>query len=303
MSKFCALKAAGMGNRFKIYVSYLARYDEVLVEKNEDRFIFTNFKPCNKDEDIKIYPWTGSGWRLLVNENEEQYIKKYKTIDQLYNDTPQYFIDKYLPIWNSLNINPEIKKYIDDFTREWDKDDMIGIHIRTNYPPVDDGSRSVWVDFEGFERQVQMYSSSQKFFLASDHEPIIEYYKKKYPNQIITHPRNDIVRHDAHADNLQQTVDSFIDMYLLSQCYKKQIFTFGTTFSECSWWFGECRAEVVMPTLWDKVPRYFFDNVYYLKNTMYNLNGEQVAAEGCRTYAPLNVGDNYKIKDWKVIYG
>ena len=92
-------------------------------------------------------------------------------------------------------------------------------------------------------------------------------------------------------------------MYLLSQCYKKQIFTFGTTFSECSWWFGGCRAEVVMPTFWDRVPKDFFDNVYNTKNTMYNLNGEQVAAEGCRTYAPLNVGDNYKIKDWKVIYG
>ena len=302
MSKFCALKAAGMGNRFKIYVSYLARYDEVLVEKNEDRFIFTNFKPCNKDEDIKIYPWTGSGWRLLVNENEEQYIKKYKTIDQLYNHTPQYFIDKYLPIWNSLNINPEIKKYIDDFTREWDKDDMIGIHIRTNYPPVDDGSRSVWVDFEGFERQVQMYSSSQKFFLASDYEPIIDYYKNKYPNQIITYPKRDIVRHDS-VDNMQQSVDSFMDMYLLSQCYKKLILTFGTTFSECSWWFGGCRAEVVMPTFWDKVPNDFYNNVYNLKNTMYNLVGEEVAAEGCRTYAPLNVGDNYKIKDWKVIYG
>ena len=65
---------------------------------------------------------------------------------------------------------------------------------------------------------------------------------------------------------------------------------------------GECRAEVVMPTLWDKVPKDFYDNVYNLKNTMYNLNGEEVAAEGCRTYAPLSVGKNYKIKDWKVIY-
>ena len=137
MSKFCALKSAGMGNRFKIYVSYLARYDEVLVEKNEDRYIFTNFKPCN---DIDIL-----GQSLLVNENEENYIKKYKTIDQLYNDTPQYFIDKYVPIWNSLKINPEIKNYIDDFTKDWDKDDMVAIHIRTNYPPVDDGTRSVWV--------------------------------------------------------------------------------------------------------------------------------------------------------------
>lgn len=301
MSKFCALKSAGMGNRFKIYVSYLARYDEVLVEKNEDRFIFTNFNPCNKDEDIKQYPWTGSGWRLLVDENEEQYIKKYKTIDQLYNDTPQYFIDKYVPYWQSLNINPEIRKSVDAFTKDWDKDNMIGIHIRTNYPPVDDGTRSVWVDFEGFEREVQMYSPSQKFFLASDHEPIIDYYKNKYPNQIITYPRQDIVRHDS-VDNIQQSVDSFMDMYLLSQCYKKLILTFGTTFSECSWWFGECKAKVVMPTFWDKVPKDFYNNVYNLKNTMYNLSGEEIAAEGCRTYAPLNVGKNYKIKDWKVIY-
>ena len=301
MSKFCALKSAGMGNRFKIYVSYLARYDEVLVEKNEDRFIFTNFNPCNKDEDIKQYPWTGSGWRLLVDENEEQYIKKYKTIDQLYNDTPQYFIDKYVPYWQSLNINPEIRKFVDSFTKDWDKDNMIGIHIRTNYPPVDDGTRSVWVDFEGFEREVQMYSPSQKFFLASDHEPIIDYYKNKYPNQIITYPKQDIVRHDS-VDNIQQSVDSFMDMYLLSQCYKKLILTFGTTFSECSWWFGECKAKVVMPTFWDKVPKDFYNNVYNLKNTMYNLSGEEIAAEGCRTYAPLNVGKNYKIKDWKVIY-
>ena len=43
--------------------------------------------------------------------------------------------------------------------------------------------------------------------------------------------------------------------------------------------------------------------LFQIKNTIYNLNGEQVAAEGCLTYAPLSVGDNYKIKDWKVIYG
>jgi len=299
MTKFCALKSAGMGNRFKIYVSYLARYDEVLVEKNEDRYIFTNFNSCNKDEDIKQYPWTGSGWRLLVDEDEEKYTDKYKTIDQLYNDTPQYFIDKYLPYWQSLNINPEIKSYIDDFTKDWDKDNMIGIHIRTNYPPVDDGTRSVWVDFDGFEKEVEMYPSSQKFFLASDYEPIINHYKNKYPNQIITYPKHDIVKHDS-VDNLQQSVDSFMDMYLLSQCYKKLILTWATTFSECSWWFGGCKAEVVMPTLWDKVPEDFFNIIYNKKGICYNLGGKPVFAEGCRTYAPLNIGDKYIIKNWIV---
>ena len=301
VSKFCVLKSAGIGNRIKLYVSYLARYDEVMIEKNEDRYLFPDLKPC-KRKDIQKYPWTHSGWRLLVNENEVKYIKKYKTIDQLYNDTPQYFINKYIPYWEKLQINPNIKNFIDDFTKDWEKDDMVGIHIRTNFPPVDDGTRSVWVDFDGFEREVKKYPSSQKFFIASDYEPVIDYYKLKYPDQIITSPKNDIVRHDS-VDNLQQTVDSFVDMYLLSQCYKKLILTFGTTFSECSWWFGECRAKVVMPTFWDKIPEDFYHNVYNLKNKRYTLGGEEVDAEGCRTYAPLCVGNYYKIKNWKVIYG
>ena len=94
-----------------------------------------------------------------------QYCDKYKTIDQLYNDTPQYFIDKYLPVWQKLRIRPEIQTIIDEFTKDWNKDDMVGIHVRTNLPPVDDGSRSVWMDYEGFEKEIEKYPSTQKFFL------------------------------------------------------------------------------------------------------------------------------------------
>ena len=36
MSKFVVLKSAGLGNRIKLYVSYLQRYDEVLIEKEPD---------------------------------------------------------------------------------------------------------------------------------------------------------------------------------------------------------------------------------------------------------------------------
>ena len=68
MSKFVVLKSAGLGNRIKLYVSYMQRYDELLIEKEPDMHLFENFKLCNKDEDIKLYPWTHSGWRLLVND-------------------------------------------------------------------------------------------------------------------------------------------------------------------------------------------------------------------------------------------
>ena len=159
-----------------------------------------------------------------------------------------------------------------------------------------------WIDFEGFEREVQKYPSTQKFFLASDNSQVTDYYTAKYPNQIITYPKSDIVRNDAHSDDLQQTIDGFVEMYLLSQCFKKLIVTFSSTYSECAWWFGGCKAEVFMPTFWDKVPPEFFDSCYNKKESSFTLGGVPVAAEGCRTYAPLNVWENYTVKDWVVYY-
>ena len=32
----------------------------------------------------------------------------------------------------------------------------MGVHVRTNLPPVDDGSRSVWMDYPGFEKELQI---------------------------------------------------------------------------------------------------------------------------------------------------
>ena len=60
----------------------------------------------------------------------------------------------------------------------------------------------------------------------------------------------------------------------------------------------QSNAEVVMPTLWDKIPTDFYDIIYNKKNVSYNLGGESVFAEGCRTYAPLSFGNNYTIKNW-----
>ena len=299
---FVVLKSAGLGNRIKLYVSYMQRYENVKIEKIPDLFLFENFEKT-KVHDINNHPWTHSGWRLLVNEDEVKYCTgEFKTIDQLYNDTPQYFIDKYLPVWQKLKIQPGVQKIIDSVTEDWDKDDMIGIHVRTNYPPVDDGSRSLWVDFEVFEREIESYPSTQKFFLATDHGPIADRYKEKYGDRIITTPKEDIVKHDNKVDEVYQTVSAFVDMYLLSQCYKKLILTWATSFSECSWWFGGCRAEVVMPTLWDKVPKDFYDIIYNRKDMTYTLgdDNEEVFAEGCRTYPPEKMGNDYKIKNWMV---
>jgi hypothetical protein len=265
MNTFVVLRTAALGNRIKSYASHMARYDKIMVEKPTDVHLFENFELATP-EDIQKYPNTGSVWRLLVDENEQHYIDDLNTIDFLYNKTPQYFIDKYVPVFSSFKLKPDLQNIVNEITKDWDKENMVGINIRSWLPPIDDGSRSVWVDFAGFEKEVEKLNANQKFFFSSDNLKFNEYYKSKYSNQIITLKRSvSSITNDGHYDDIQQTKEAFLEMYLLSQCKKKIVCSFGSTFSESAWWFGGCKAEVVTPTFWDKVPQEFYDDVFQKK--------------------------------------
>lgn len=265
MNTFVVLRTAALGNRIKSYVSHMSKYDDILIEKPTDIHLFENFRLATP-EDIAKYPHTGSVWRLLVDEDEEHYIDDLKSIDFLYEKVPQYFINKYVPIFKRLKLKSDIQKIVDDTTKDWDKENMVGINIRSWLPPIDNCGRNIWVDFEGFEREVQKLEPTQKFFFSSDNLDINNYYKKKYPTQIITFPRSvNVIKNDGSIDDVQQTKEAFIEMYLLSQCKKKIVCSFGSTFSEAAWWLGECKAEVVTPTFWDRVPQEFYDDVFQKK--------------------------------------
>ena len=46
---FVVLKSAGLGNRIKLYVSYMQRYEELLIEKEPDLQLFENFELCDEN--------------------------------------------------------------------------------------------------------------------------------------------------------------------------------------------------------------------------------------------------------------
>jgi len=266
MSTFVVLKSANMGNRIKSYVSHLARYNKVKIQMSMDVNLFTNLEQATP-EDIEMYPNTSSVWRLLVDPEEEIYCEKYKTIDFLYNKTPEYFKNKYLPIFNSLVINPAVKEVIETFSNSWDSQNMVGVHIRSYLPPLDAGDRTVWIDFEGYEREIESTPKDQKIFFSTDNYNVMQHFKQKYKDRIITRDRNPkrFMMGDIIAQDNDVTKDAFIDMYLLSKCQKKLVATFGSTFPECAWWFGGCKAEVVTPTFWDLVPEHFYNDVFVKK--------------------------------------
>jgi len=250
---FVVLKSAGMGNRLKSYVSHLARWDQILIEHPADALLFDNLKLATSD-DIKKYPNTGAVWQLLADPEEEEYIEKYRTIDFLFNDTPNYFIKKYLPIWDTLkiNINKKIIEKVDELSKDWDFDNMTCLNIRYRR---NDFQQLDFINFQGFEDEIK--NTKETFFLASDDLSVKNYYKNKYKNRCLVYERKEIID-SGYTIDYDQNMQALVEMILLSKC-KKMVFTLGTTFNECSWWLSGCNKNVVLPVFWDKIPKHWWD--------------------------------------------
>lgn len=236
-------KKCGLSNRIKTIISYLRLYEEIHTVVEADSYIFPEIKLANES----INPITD--WRLYVFPEEEQYIEKYKTIDFLYEKTPQYFIDLYTKIFQSLKINTDIVNYVNDFTEQWNSD-ILGVHIRTWHS---DYSRNTWHSNSLFEKEIDKFPSDKKIFLCSDNPQTIEYFKNKYSERIITYPQRlhekplgSINIFDQYQNDVQLVADGFIDCLLLSKC-NTIIGTFCSTFTEVAWWFSGCKAKVIIP--------------------------------------------------------
>lgn len=251
---FVVLRSAGLGNRIKSYVSHLARWETVKVEHPADAQLFKKLDLASKD-DIFEYPNTGSVWRLLVDEDEENEIDKYKSIDFLYEKTPNYFKEKYLPIFKSLEFNDDVVNMVNDISSEWNCWEMIGINIRATTSSF---NRDKFVDLEGFEKIVDGFDINQKFYFCSDSIPIRKYYKNKYGDRCISLDIHEIVDTGFTFD-YTQSLEALVEILLLSKCKKKLYLTNGSTFGECAWWFGGCETEVYCPTIIENVSKEWED--------------------------------------------
>ena len=253
-----SLATPGLGNRIKTYVSALARYGTVKTRRQADTVLFQGLELAT-EEDLKKYP-TVDGWRLDVDPDEQDYIEKYKTIDLLYENTPDYFIEKYLKTFPLLKVNPDIVQKVLEFSSNWKN--VIGLHVRSWYC-----GRNSWYDSSLYEAEIDKCDPTAKIFLCTDNANIADQFKNKYGDRIIQYPQNlytsPNMAESGHNYDVTDNVNAFIDMLLLSRC-PKIIGTFGSSFTECAWWFGGCFSEVIIPKP-DNVPQDFINDVFTLK--------------------------------------
>jgi len=237
-----SLASPGLANRMKTYISSLAKYDVVKTCREIDTILFGGLEKVSL-EDKEKYPQV-DGWRLEIEPHEEQYIDTYKTVDLLYEKTPEYFIEKYSKVIPKLKINPEILKVVDDFTSGWQ--DAVGVHIRSWYC-----SRRVLHENKIFEEYIDKLDKNKKFFLCSDNSDVQSYFIEKYGDRVITFDRkvsnNPYQAESGHHDDMRVTADALIELLILSRC-AKIIATFASSYDEVAWWLGECKSEVIVPT-------------------------------------------------------
>jgi hypothetical protein len=252
------LATPGLGNRIKTYVSSLSKYDIVKTCRETDTFLFEGLESVSQ-EDFDRYP-TDDGWRLTVDTDEQNYIKKYKTIDLLYEDTPKYFIEKYLKLFSQLKINQKIIDKVVEFSKDWEN--VIGLHIRSWYC-----SRNSWHSSSLFEKELCKCDPESKIFLCTDNAEIPYYFKQKYGERIIQYPQNLYTSpnksESGHNHDIDDNMNALIDMLLLSKC-STIIGTFASSFTECAWWFSECKSKVVIP-MPENVSQNFLDDLFVLK--------------------------------------
>ena len=230
---------AGIANRIKNLLSAISQHGDVSTLHDTISFIFPSLKKVEKVEEE--YP---EDWRLYVSSEEEKHIPDYKTIDLLYEKTPEYFVKKYLDIIHNLKINSEIIEYVSEFTGAWD--DMVGVHIRSWYCP-----KKVFHSNEIFEQQIDKLSKDKKFFFCSDNSDVQQHFLDKYGDRVVTYERqifNDPkLAESGHHDDIQLTTDAFIELLILSKC-ATIIGTYASSFDELAWWMSGCTSKVIIPT-------------------------------------------------------
>lgn len=230
---------AGIANRIKNILSAMSMYDNICTPYDTINYIFPSIKKV--DEVVNPYE---DGWRFKIQPDEEKYSENYETIDLLYEDTPKYFIDKYLKVIDKLKINQDILNYVEEFTRNWEN--VVGVHVRSWYC-----QKRRFHSNDIFEEQIEKLNPNQQFFFCSDNSDVHNYFSSKYGNRLITYERqmfnNPHLAESGHHDDIQITTDAFIELLILSKC-STIIGTYDSTFDEVAWWFSGCKSKVIIPT-------------------------------------------------------
>jgi hypothetical protein len=254
--KICAQSRGGIGNRLNNLISAMIAADTMGYDLNiywqTNNHLNCEFSDIFSEPQITTKLWTNAkdpdclhlpqDCKLFINDKKINYCNM--------TDSEQKLIISYFKKFKIHQyIQDRVNLFINNFFKESQR--IIGIHFR--YDPewllARRNLATQGADFYSslFLNKMYQYdqsattffistsnNESRKAFLISDN---VVYYDKQIDS-------NMCMRHMNR--NKLAVIDAIIDMHILSKC-DEIIVTPNSTFSECAWFFGECKPLVYNP--------------------------------------------------------
>ena len=151
------------------------------------------------------------------------------SIDLEYGRIPQGLKDIYIPLFKALEPSAVVCNRMSGFDLP---SNCVSVHVRNDF---DWCQAKRTVDIDAFVHEMRRFSADTKFYLVAHNREASERLRLTFGNRVLELP----------AKNYGSLIDAVADLYIMSKC-RTVINTYGSTFSEVSWWLGECLQKVVV---------------------------------------------------------
>ena len=247
----------GLGNKLKALVSAVRLSDSVAATYPTFGALFENEIPVVETIPAKCRVF--SDWRFVLTRDDRLpddfasvpipergesvlRIPVGRSIDLEYGRIPAQLREAFVAAFAKLTVRGEIERSVARVTDQWPRE-TIAVHVRSW--DESDFRRNAFFDLERFFHAVDQRGATP-FFLSSDAAAVIDDFKRRYGSRVMTaSDENAHLSHSAFAEDEDVIVRAFVDMLCLSRG-GALIGSYLSTFTECAWWLGGCRQEVVI---------------------------------------------------------
>jgi hypothetical protein len=191
-----------------------------------------------KDEEITKHIAKNIGERYPLYKSETEPFQKNDGIDFSFHDIDIKVRKEILKYLKKIKPIKKIEGKVSKFSSKNKIKNCTGIHIRRgDYMNGKDRIGFVSDDESFINRMNELIkiNSKERFFLCTDSEETQQKFIKIFGKRIITFTKTNFDRNGVIF-----TQEGLIDLLILSKT-KRILGTYGSTFTEMSWWLGECK--------------------------------------------------------------
>lgn len=179
----------------------------------------------------------------FVSSGYLSYPQSPRHVDFEYHRIPRVFQMEIVRQFLRLKVKPQIKDEVDNFHTP-----QVSVQLRTWKAPHDVNhgeaiSRRKFFNLEWVFSKIDSFPENHSFFITGDCDEVIETIQNRYKNRAITYNRKTLRDSPNHYEKIKEDLTEL----LIGSKASNIIGSLFSTFTECMWYLGGCKARVILP--------------------------------------------------------